>query len=177
MAFTGDEFLTTEMLLRNADLALYAAKREERGTYRCYEPGMESVLLQRKALESDLRLALIRDEFTLHYQPVIDASRGVVTGYEALIRWESPTRGKVSPADFIPFAEEHGLMVEIGDWVLRTACAEAAEWEDDLCVSVNLSPTQFRSSKLVSRIAGVLKDVRLTTRSFRVGDHRDGHDR
>ncbi len=156
MAFTADEPINTEMLLRNADLALYAAKKEERGTYRWYEPGMEFILSQRKAMENDLRLALIRNEFFLHYQPVVDAGHDSVTGYEALIRWESPTRGKVSPADFIPFAEEHGLMVEIGDWVLRTACAEAVGWSDDLSISVNLSPAQFRSANLVSRIAGVL---------------------
>ncbi len=157
IAFTGDELLSTEMLLRNADLALYAAKNEDRGTYRYYEPGMESVLSQRKALECDLRLALVRNEFSLHYQPVVGASHGSVTGYEALIRWDSPTRGKVSPVDFIPFAEEHGLMVEIGDWVLRTACAEAAQWPEDLSISVNLSPAQFRSANLVKRIARVLE--------------------
>ena len=157
MAFTGDDALSTEMLLRNADLALYAAKKEERGTYRCYEPGMESVLSQRKAMESDLRLALIRNEFFLHYQPVIHAVHGSITGYEALIRWASPTRGNVSPEDFIPFAEEHGLMVEIGDWVLRTAFTEAAQWSDDLSISVNLSPAQFRSAHLVKRIAALLE--------------------
>ena len=161
MAFTGQDGFSTEMLLRNADLALYAAKKEERGTYRCYEPGMESVLSQRKAMESDLRLALIRSEFSLHYQPVIHAVSGAVTGYEALIRWSSPTRGKVSPADFIPFAEEHGLMVEIGDWVLRTACTEAAQWSNDLSVSVNLSPVQFRSANLVARIAALLEQTGL----------------
>ncbi len=161
MAFTGDEPVSTETLLRNADLALYAAKKEERGTYRCYEPGMESVLLQRKALESDLRLALIRNEFSLHYQPILHASHGVVTGYEALLRWESPTRGKVSPVDFIPFAEEHGLMVEIGDWVLRTACAEAAGWSDDLSISINVSPAQFRSPDLVKSVAAALETTGL----------------
>lgn len=157
LAFTERGSLGTEMLLRNADLALYAAKKEERGTYRWYEPGMEFILMQRKAMENDLRLALIRSEFSLHYQPVVHAGRGAVTGYEALIRWESPTRGQVSPSDFIPFAEEHGLMVEIGEWVLRTACAEAAEWSDDLSVSVNLSPAQFRSANLVKNIARVLQ--------------------
>lgn len=157
MAFSEDGAANTEALLRNADLALYAAKREERGTYRRYEPGMESFLQKRKALENDLRLALIRNEFSLHYQPIVDAARGSVTGYEALIRWQSPTRGRVSPADFIPFAEEHGLMVEIGDWVLRTACAEAARWPTELTISVNLSPVQFRSPNLVNRIAHVLQ--------------------
>ena len=158
---TEDEAFTTEMLLRNADLALYAAKREERGTCRWYEPGMESELVQRKALESDLRLALIRNEFTLHYQPVFDASTDTLTGHEALLRWNSPTRGQVSPVDFIPFAEEHGLMVEIGDWVLRTACQEATRWSEDLLVSVNLSPVQFRSPNLPKRIAGILQSAGL----------------
>ena len=157
VAFTGDEPVSTETLLRNADLALYAAKKEDRGTYRCYEPGMESVLLQHKGLEADLRMALIRSEFSLHYQPIVRASDGVLTGYEALLRWESPTRGNVSPIDFIPFAEEHGLMVEIGDWVLRTACAEASRWSDQLRISINLSPAQFRSPNLFRSVAGALE--------------------
>ena len=161
MAFTGEGTVSAEMLFRNADLALYAAKREMRGTYRTYERGMESGLLQRKALENDLRLALIKQEFSLHYQPVVSADRDCVTGYEALIRWDSPTRGQVSPADFIPFAEENGLMLEIGDWVLSTACAEAAQWTDGLCISVNLSPAQFRSPHLVRRVADVLRHTGL----------------
>jgi diguanylate cyclase (GGDEF)-like protein/PAS domain S-box-containing protein len=161
MAFTGKESDAVETLFRKADLALYAVKREMRGTYRCYETGMESVLLQRKALESDLRLALVGKEFSLHYQPIVSASGDRVTGYEALIRWESPTRGNVSPADFIPFAEEHGLMAEIGDWVLNAACTEAALWSDDLSISVNLSPMQFRSPNLVKKIADVLKTTGL----------------
>lgn len=156
MACTGEDHVSPETLLRNADLALYAAKKELRGAHRWYEPGMESVLLQRKALERDLRLALIRDEFSLHYQPVVDVTNDSVTGYEALIRWCSATRGQVSPADFVPFAEEHGLMVEIGDWVLRTACAEAAQWPGNLAISINLSPAQFRAPNLVKRIASIL---------------------
>lgn len=161
MAFTGREPIATEMLVRNADLALYAAKRERRGTYRCFEPGMESVLLQRKAMESDMRLALMREEFSLHYQPIINAVSDAVVGYEALIRWQSPTRGRVSPAEFIPFAEEHGLMVEIGEWVLNTACAEAAQWPGDLAISINLSPAQFRSPNLVQKISEVLEKTGL----------------
>ena len=156
MAATEDEAFTTEMLLRNADLALYAAKKGDRGTYRWYEPGMESELVQRKVMENDLRLALIRNEFSLHYQPVVDTETGHLMGYEALLRWNHPTRGQVSPADFIPFAEEHGLMVEIGDWVLKTACEEATRWAEDTALSVNLSPTQFRSPNMVKRIAGTL---------------------
>lgn len=162
MATTEGEVFTTEMLLRNADLALYAAKKEGRGTYRWYEQGMESELVQRKELESDLRLALSRSEFSLHYQPVIDTSSDSLMGYEALLRWNHPVRGQVSPGEFIPFAEEHGLMVEIGDWVLRTACEQAVRWADDLSVSVNLSPTQFRSPGLVKRIAGMLSAAGLS---------------
>jgi diguanylate cyclase (GGDEF)-like protein/PAS domain S-box-containing protein len=162
IAFTGSEPTSTEMLLRNADLALYAAKKEQRGTYRCYETGMEDVLLKRKALENDLRLALLRNEFFLQYQPIFDASRDSIEGYEALIRWQSPSRGRVPPIDFIPFAEENGFILEIGEWVLRTACKEAARWSDDLSISINVSPTQFRSPHLAKKIASLLETTRLS---------------
>ena len=152
---------TTESLLRHADLALYAGKKEERGSARWYEPSMELVLSQRKAMEHDLRLALVRKEFLLHYQPVVEAQSGLVLGYEALIRWNSPTRGHVSPADFIPFAEQHGLMVEIGDWVMQTACTEAARWPGNLTIAVNLSPVQFRSPDLIKKIEAVLSNTGL----------------
>ena len=161
MAFTWEEPLDTEILLHNADLALYATKKEERGSYRCYEPLMETVLLERKALERDLRLALTRNEFSLHYQPIFHTVQDRVTGYEALIRWNSPTRGQVSPADFIPFAESHGLIHDIGEWVLRTACAEAKQWSTDLSISINLSPMQFIFPDLANRIAAVLKNCGL----------------
>ena len=112
-------------------------------------------------LERDLRAALLHGEFTLHYQPVVDIDRDVVTSCEALLRWQSPSRGNVPPGDFIPFAEEAGLMPEIGDWVLRAACREAAGWQDTLKVSVNLSPMQFRLPDLVDRIAAALAETGL----------------
>lgn len=162
MAVAEGGLVSTEMLLRNADLALYAVKNEDRGSYRLYEDGMESKLVQMKALEHDLRLALIQNEFSLHYQPVIDSRTNTLVGYEALLRWQSPTRGEVPPGSFIPFAEEHGLMVEIGDWVIQTACLEATRWSDELSVSINLSPTQFKSRHLVNRIANILEAVALS---------------
>jgi diguanylate cyclase (GGDEF)-like protein/PAS domain S-box-containing protein len=145
-----------DMLLRNADLALYRAKQTGRGCHRTFEAEMEQVFQTRRLLEMDLRKALIAQEFLLHYQPVVDMVRGEITGFEALLRWESPTRGRVGPGDFIPFAEEVGLMPEIGDWVLRTACREALSWPNNLTVSVNLSPTQFRQGELAERISMAL---------------------
>jgi diguanylate cyclase (GGDEF)-like protein/PAS domain S-box-containing protein len=147
--YHGDD---PDTLLRNADLALYRAKQTGRGCHRTFEAEMEQVFQLRRLLEQDLRKALIAEEFLLHYQPVVDIAHGRVTGFEALLRWESPTRGRVSPADFIPFAEEVGLMPEIGDWVLRTACRDAQAWPEDTTISVNLSPTQFRRGELAERV-------------------------
>jgi diguanylate cyclase (GGDEF)-like protein/PAS domain S-box-containing protein len=147
--YHGDD---PDTLLRNADLALYRAKQTGRGCHRTFEAEMEQVFQLRRLLEQDLRKALIAEEFLLHYQPVVDIAHGRVTGFEALLRWESPTRGRVSPVDFIPFAEEVGLMPEIGDWVLRTACRDAQAWPEDTTISVNLSPTQFRRGELAERV-------------------------
>ncbi len=115
----------------------------------------------RRELERDLRAALAGNQLLLHFQPVVDMDRGVVTSHEALVRWHSPTRGKVAPVDFIPFAEEVGLIAEIGDWVLRAACREAAGWPDGVAVSVNLSATQFRLPDLVGRVARALREAGL----------------
>ena len=152
---------TPEILLRNADLALYRAKESGRGRPSLYEPGMELIVQQRRDLERDLRAALADGEFALHYQPVVNAERDTIAGFEALLRWQSPTRGAVAPNEFIPFAEEIGLMRDIGEWVLRTACREASTWPGDLQVAVNLSPTQFRLPDLVERIAAVLEETGL----------------
>ncbi|MBP0494879.1 sensor domain-containing protein [Pararoseomonas indoligenes] len=150
-----------DLLLRNADLALYRAKESGRGCQRVYEAGMELVMQQRRELERDLRMALALGEFALHYQPVVDMARDRITSFEALLRWCSPTRGQVPPAEFIPFAEEVGLMPEIGDWVLRTACREAAGWPEPVKVSVNLSTTQFRLPDLVHRVTAALEETGL----------------
>ena len=148
---------SSSTLHRDADLALYSAKETGRGCFRVFDESLYATLQQRHSFERDLRLALSNNEFSLHYQPVLDVNRNVVTSFEALLRWSSPTRGNVSPAEFIPFAEEIGLMAEIGDWVLRTACNEAITWENPVCVSVNLSPTQFRQPDLVSRVTDALQ--------------------
>ncbi len=158
IALAPQHGLDPDLLLRNADLALYRAKEAGRGCHRIYEPGMELVVQQRGALERDLRAALADGEFALHYQPIVDTGAAAVTGFEALLRWTSRTRGQVPPAAFIPFAEEIGLMAEIGDWVLRTACREAAAWPHALKVSVNLSPTQFRQPDLAARVAEALRE-------------------
>jgi len=143
-------------LLRNADLALYRAKADGRGTHRFFEPAMNDRAQARRALELDLREALGRGEIELHYQPQVGLASGRIAGFEALARWRHPTRGMVSPADFIPLAEEIGLIAPIGEWVLRQACAQAATWPGEVKVAVNLSPAQFRSANLVGVVVGAL---------------------
>ena len=132
-------------LLRTADLALYRAKADGRGTYRFFEPAMDQRMQARRALEVDLRKALASDELVLHYQPLVNLATGLVNGYEALIRWKHPERGQIEPADFIPFAEEFALIVRIGEWVLRAACRQAAQWPTEIRVAVNISPIQLRT--------------------------------
>ena len=138
-----------DQLLKNADLALYRAKAEGRGTFRFFEPEMDARMQARRALELDLRKALVNGEFELYYQPLVNLRADAIRGFEALLRWNHPERGLVPPAEFIPLAEETGLIVPIGEWVLRQACAEAATWPDDIKVAVNLSPVQFKSRNLV----------------------------
>jgi diguanylate cyclase (GGDEF)-like protein len=147
-------------LLQRADIALYHAKGE-RGTFAFFEPGMNEQLRARRDLEADLRLAVDRGEFELNYQPIYNLDENRVTAFEALARWNSATRGLVSPADFIPLAEQSGLIIPIGEWVLRTACAEAATWPDHVRVAVNLSPVQFKNKRLVTMVREVLQDTGL----------------
>ena len=151
-------------LLKNADLAMYAAKAAGRRTYRFFDPAMEQQANLRRELESDLRRALAEDGFDLHYQPLVDLRTDEVTGCEALLRWRHPVRGMVSPADFIPVAEETGLIEEIGQWVLRTACAEAATWPAHVRIAVNVSPVQFRSATLSLKVAAALAETGLDPR-------------
>ncbi len=144
-------------LARNADLALYAAKKAGRGTFGFFEPAMDQRALARRAMEIDLRRALVMREFELHYQPQIELERNAVEGFEALVRWRHPERGLVSPADFISLAEEIGLIVPIGDWVLGEACMQASEWKDDVRVAVNVSPMQFEDpGRLVDTVTRAL---------------------
>jgi len=146
-------------LARNADLALYRAKQEGANTYRFFESEMSERALARRMLELDLRRAVVRQEFEVYYQPQVHSRSGEFDGAEALIRWNHPERGIVSPAAFIPLAEEIGLIGSIGEWVLRTACAEAAKWPDHLSLAVNLSPMQFRDARLAANVAAVLAET------------------
>jgi diguanylate cyclase (GGDEF)-like protein len=146
----------SDEVLRSADLALYSAKSCGRGSFRFFEPELDRLLQTRRSLERDMRSALANGEFELHYQPFINVASGETCGFEALLRWHHPQRGMVSPAQFIPLAEETGLIVPLGEWVLRTACAEAAKWPDDLKIAINLSPVQFRSPELVPVIVHAL---------------------
>ena len=151
----GDE---ADRLLKNADLALYAAKANGRGTYQFFEPRMDARAKARRALEFDLREAIMCGAFELHYQPIVDIARDVVVGYEALLRWPHPVRGMVQPSEFIPLAEETGLINQLGEWVLNTACRDAARWPGDLKVAVNVSPVQIKSPGLVLNIVRILAE-------------------
>jgi diguanylate cyclase (GGDEF)-like protein len=143
-------------LLKNADMALYRAKGEGRGTYRFFEAKMDADMQARRLLEMDLRGALARNEFEVHYQPLVDLHTAKLNGFEALLRWRHSERGLVSPAEFIPLAEEIGLIAPIGAWVLRQACTDAVGWPSDLTVAVNLSPVQFRSRSLALDVVAAL---------------------
>ncbi|MCJ2139399.1 EAL domain-containing protein [Methylobacterium sp. E-066] len=145
-----------DQLLRNADLALYKAKADGKGTFRRFEPALDARMQARRGLEADLRRAITVQEFELYYQPLVDARSGRITAAEALVRWRHPERGLVSPADFIPLAEETGLIGPLGQWVLRTACAQAARWPAHIRVAVNLSPAQFRDVRLADTVKAAL---------------------
>jgi diguanylate cyclase (GGDEF)-like protein len=144
-------------LLRNADLALYEAKRAGRSRFRFFERGMDTLLQERRELEIDLRRALALKQFELHYQPFLDLATDTVIGFEALLRWTHPVRGNVPPLSFIPVAEENGLIVKIGEWVLLTACRAAASWPGDLVVAVNVSPLQFKADTLLASVSLALE--------------------
>ena len=135
---------------------LYAAKAAGRGVHRFYELGMHSAAEERRKLDEDMRGALLRGEFRLVYQPIVSLEKEKIIGFEALIRWQHPTRGPVSPADFIPIAEENGLIEAIGEWTLRQACDEAAQWAVDARVAVNISATQFVNPKFPDLVANCL---------------------
>ena len=155
-AIAPDDGRDSETLVRNADLALYAAKGDGRGVQRFYRPQMLEGAQSRKQLEDDLRDALQGDQFHVLYQPVVSTATAEIVGFEALIRWDHPKRGLVSPAEFIPIAEDCGLIEPIGEWVLRTACAEAASWPGTARVAVNVSPIQFANPALPALVTNVL---------------------
>jgi len=143
-------------LLKNADLAMYSAKADGRRTYRFFEPGMDERVRALRALELDMREAIANGGFEIHYQPLVNIRDNVVTGCEALLRWRHPKLGMISPAQFIPVAEDTGLINQLGEWVLNTACAEAATWPHHIKVAVNVSPLQFKSRTLALKVAAAL---------------------
>jgi diguanylate cyclase (GGDEF)-like protein/PAS domain S-box-containing protein len=150
-----------DRLLKSADMALYRAKAEGRGAYRFFEPEMDARLQARRRLELDLRGALAAEALDVHYQPLVDIGSGDIVGFEALVRWNHPERGAVSPVEFIPIAEETGLVVQLGAFVLRRACMDAASWPDGVKVAVNLSPLQFRSGGLFTEVTKSLNEAGL----------------
>jgi diguanylate cyclase (GGDEF)-like protein/PAS domain S-box-containing protein len=145
-----------DQLIKNADLAMYGAKADGRRTYRFFEPAMDASAKARLVMEQDLRQALADGSFEIHYQPLVDLRRDEVSGCEALLRWRHPERGMISPAEFIPVAEDTGLINELGEWVLRTACAEAASWPDHVRLAVNVSPVQLKCQTVALKIAAAL---------------------
>ena len=164
-----------ETLLKNADLALYRAKEDGRNTFRFFEPAMDAALQKRRRLENDLRNALRKNQLYLDYQPQFDLVSGRLTGYEALVRWWHPSEGEISPTTFIPIAEETGLIVPLGEWILKTACAYATTWPDDTKLAVNLSPAQFKTQDIYGLVRRVLSETGLRAAAARARDHRRHH--
>jgi predicted signal transduction protein with EAL and GGDEF domain len=154
----GDE---SEKLLKNADMALSRAKNDFRGTFSFFETGMDARAQTRRKIEIDLREAIQNDLLRPHYQPLVDLSTGRISGFEALVRWPDPERGMISPGEFIPVAEETGLIGAVGGLMLRRACMDAAQWPDDVRVAVNLSPLQFRVGDLLAQVMDTLKETGL----------------
>jgi EAL domain-containing protein (putative c-di-GMP-specific phosphodiesterase class I) len=162
-----DDGRDAETLVKNADAAMYRAKEQGRDRYLLYTPALNATALERLALESSLRKALPNDELLLHYQPIVDVATRRVHGVEALLRWNHPELGLVPPADFIPLAEVTGLILAMGPWVLRTACAQARVWQEvhpGLRVAVNLSARQFQEPGLVGHVTDALADTGLDPR-------------
>jgi diguanylate cyclase len=168
IALYPDDATDRRALLTHADTALYRAKTEGRNTYRFFEARMGAEVRERRMLEHDLRLAIARDELRLVYQPQKGIQSGTVTGFEALLRWKHPIRGDISPADFIPIAEETGAILEIGDWVLKTACREAATWPRPLTVAVNVSAVQLYNANFVKELHQILLETGLPPRRLEI---------
>jgi diguanylate cyclase (GGDEF)-like protein len=153
-----------ELLLRASDMALYAAKAAGRGNYRFFHKSMAEQLRVKRQLELDLRDAIDNEQLTLHYQPVLSIADKTINGFEALMRWEHPIRGMVPPSEFIPIAEETGLIVTLGTWAIRKACEQATKWPDELSVAVNVSPMQFRNGNLLGTVSDALRETGLSPR-------------
>ena len=165
-----------DVLLKHADLALYAAKAQGPNALRFFEPSMDDQLVARRKLEADLRAAVANGELEVHYQPLVELADHRVCGFEALLRWNHAERGYVSPAEFVPVAEDIGLIGQLGQMVLRQACADAARWPGELKVAVNLSPSQFKSSRRAQFGGDGARGQRPWGASSRIGDHRGAAD-
>lgn len=161
IALAPQDSVDPDQLLINADLALYRAKSDGRGTFRFFEPGMDAEMQRRRLLELDLRDALAKGEFELQYHPYMDVASAEIAGFEARLRWRHPARGVVPTAEFLPVAEETGLVVALGEWMLRQACAEAATWPAGVRVAVNVSAAQFWPKNLVQVVMSALATSRL----------------
>jgi diguanylate cyclase (GGDEF)-like protein len=158
IALAPSDGTEADQLMKSADMALYRAKADGRGVLRYFESEMDAKMQARRALELDLRKALAEHEFELFYQPIVDLQSNRVAGFEALLRWNHPTQGLIPPGEFIPIAEDMGLIIPLGEWVLRRACLEAAGWPDNIKVAVNLSPAQFKSKTLALAVTSALAD-------------------
>ncbi len=156
IAMYPDDGTSPDELIKNADIALYKAKLDGRGTCHSFEPGMDARLQARRKLEGDLNQAIRENQFVLHFQPLHTADTAKLTGFEALVRWNHPELGLLAPIEFIQLAEETGAIRPLGEWILRTACAEAAKWPDELKVAVNLSPAQFKNQSLSLQVLAAL---------------------
>ena len=166
VALAPEDGTDLDELLKNADLAMYSAKSDGRRTYRFFEPDMDRRVKVRRTLEQDLRHTIADGRyseggFEIHYQPLVNLRDGRVSGCEALLRWRHPERGMISPAEFIPIAEESGLISQLGEWVLTRACTEAATWPDDIKLAVNVSPVQFRNHSFPLKVASALAETGL----------------
>ena len=161
VALAPGDGATADALMKNADLAAYRAKTDGRSTYHFFEPGMDAALQRRRVIEAGLRTALQDHEFGLAFQPLVGLVENRITCFEALLRWEHPQRGSISPVEFIPVAEDTGLIVPIGEWVLREACKTAAQWPGQARVAVNLSPVQFKNRKLFETVQAALGEAGL----------------
>ena len=162
VAMAPTDGLTTDTLMKNADLATYRAKSDGRSTYHFFEPGMDAVLQRRRVIESGLRSALQEGQFRLAFQPLVELATNRIICFETLLRWEHPQRGPISPVEFIPIAEDTGLIGPIGEWVLREACKTATSWPGEVRVAVNLSPVQFRNPRLFEMIQTALAEAGLS---------------
>jgi len=161
IALMPDDGTDAERLMQSADLALYHAKLEGPGTLRFFDPAMTRDLANRREIEAELRLAIQRDELSLFYQPIVDLQTGHIRCFEALLRWFHPTKGELRPAEFIPVAEETGVIVTLGNWITRQAALACAQWPEDISVAVNLSPLQIKAPGAVLAIKQALRDAKL----------------